>query len=161
MRRMLKRAAACSLRMAIVLSVLAACQPPLMRPAAAPSKAAPPAPAAGITSILGRYAVNTLVLPLLDDADPPRFTLAAMPLMCGDGSDVSINGHRVVDGVEAPLGSFVLEWRLRGYCPFGVAGPLLDGDIDVMVLHDDDLGMQAIVLPPRAAVLAQRASIEP
>ncbi len=156
MQRMLKGAAACSLAVAIAINALAACQPSIPRTTAAPSKEAPLAVADGITSILGRYAVNLLVLTLLDDADLPRFTMAAMPLMCGDDSGVSIDGHRVVDGVEAPLGSFVLQWRLRGYCPYGAAGPLLDGDIDVMVLRDDDLGLQAIVVPPRAAVVAQR-----
>jgi len=151
-----KYAAAPCLPGAIVATALAACQPSVQPTTEAPIKAASLSAAAQISATLNRYAVNALVLTLLDDADLPRFTRAAMPLMCGDDSEVSINGDPVVEGVEAPTGSFVLQWSLRGFCPFGVTGPLLDGDINVVVLRDDDFGIQAIVLPPRFALLAQR-----
>lgn len=108
-----------------------------------------------VAAQLGRSAVNALVVPLLDDAEPPRFTTVALPFLCADASEVSVDGLAIVDGSEVPPGSFTVQWRLRSYCPFGEAGPELDGDIDVIVLRDDEAGWQALVMPPRRSQLAR------
>ena len=123
--------------------------------AAARPQAAAVASPDRIAALLDRTAVNVLVLPLLDDAEPPRFTTAALPFLCAETSDVSVDGHPIADDAEVPPGSFMVQWRLRGYCPFGDTGPELDGDIDVLVLRDDEAGMQALVLPARRLQLAR------
>jgi hypothetical protein len=112
--------------------------------------AAPDAAAA-----LGRYAVNGLVLPLLDDAEPPRFTTVALPLMCAAEADVSVDGRPLTEGAEVPAGGFVVHWQLAGTCPFGIDGPRLDGAVDVLVLRDDAAGLQAVVRPRTATKIAR------
>ena len=142
------KAAVAALRMATLGTALIACQPPTAPAPSAPRQALPATSAApDIAATLGRFAANLLVLPLLDDAELPRFTLSALPLLCAGQSEASIDGHPLVDQTEVPHGSFVLHWRLRGYCPFGAPGPELIGDISVLVLRDDEAGLQAIILP--------------
>jgi hypothetical protein len=125
---------------------LAGCGPlPTSRPALEVTQHAAVAGATEVVTVLGRHAVNALVLPLLDDAEPPRLTTVALPLMCADQEDVRINGRPIVEGAEAPAGSFVVDWQFAGTCPFGIDGPRLSGAAEVVVLRDDDAGLQALV----------------
>jgi hypothetical protein len=125
--------------------------PPVSHKARAQALHAAPDPAAAV----GRFAVNVLVLPLLDDAEPPRFSTFALPLICAEEADVGIDGYPLVDGAEVPAGSFVVHWRFAGTCPFGVDGPQLSGAADVLVLRDDAAGLQAVVLPRSATQIAR------
>jgi hypothetical protein len=146
----------------VLACLLAACQP--SPPPAAP-RAAPMTPGADATgangaeaaSALGRFLVNALVLPLLDDAEPPRFTEVALGLMCADATDVRVDGRRLTEGMETPAAAFVVQWQFAGTCPFGAEGPRLSGAADVLVLRDDEMGLQALARRPAAMQLARGA----
>jgi len=151
--RVARRARAAAVLVAVAL---AACGgrpsvPPQPHDARAKVLSAAPDPAAAV----GRYAVNVLVLPLLDDAEPPRFSTVALPLICADEADVGIDGRPLVDGAEVPADGFVVHWRFAGTCPFGIDGPQLSGAADVLVLRDDAAGLQAVVLPRSATQIAR------
>jgi hypothetical protein len=146
---------ACAAAPLLLAATLAGCQPAAPP---APLSAAQPLDVAGAVShALGRHAVNALVIPLLDDAEPPRFTQVALPLMCARDGDVSLDGAPLAEGAVAPAGSFTLRWRLDDACPFGPEGPLLRGEVDVLVLRDDAAGLQAVVRPRAATPLAHAA----
>jgi hypothetical protein len=153
----LGKVARCARAAAVLVAVaLAGCDgrpsvPPVSHEARAQALHAAPDPAAAV----GRYAVNVLVLPLLDDAEPPRFSTFALPLICADEADVGIDGRPLVDGAEVPAGSFVVHWRFVGTCPFGIDGTQLAGAVDVLVLRDDAAGLQAVVLPRSATQIAR------
>jgi hypothetical protein len=137
----------------LLVLVLVGCQPdappPTVRAAAVTD------PAVAVSHALGRHVVNGLVVPLLDDAEPPRFTSIALPLLCAREGDVTVNGAPLREGADVPAGSFTLRWQLDDTCPFGPEGPLLRGEVEVLVLLDDAFGLQAVVLPRRSTQLAR------
>ena len=91
-------------------------------------------------------AVQALLTNLIDDADPPRFTDVAQPLVCGDGSTVHVNGKPLESGAVIPAASFTLHFELAGACPLGVAGPRLSGPGAMLVVRDDEQGLVPVVL---------------
>lgn len=119
----------------------------------------PVADATGVEEVaaLGRFVVNALVLPLLDDAEPPRFTEVALQLMCADAADVRVNGRGLTEGMEMPAAAFVVQWQFAGTCPFGAEGPRLSGAADLLVLRDDEMGLQALARRPAATQLSRGA----
>jgi hypothetical protein len=142
--------------------LLAACQP---SPPPVALRAVTMTPGADATggngaedaAALGRFLINGLVLPLLDDAEPPRFTEVALGLMCADAKDVRVDGRRLAEGMETPAAAFVVQWQFAGTCPFGAEGPRLSGAADVLVLRDDEMGLQALARRPAAMQLARGA----
>ena len=58
------------------------------------------------------YALNTLLLPLLDDDLPSRWADPSQSLDCTDGQ-VTIDGHRLDVGAPVPREAFVVRWHLQ------------------------------------------------
>lgn len=141
---------------ALACLLAAGCQP---QAKPAPGRVA--APAVARTAVLDHepagglraHAFAAFVAPLIDDGEPPRFTDLHQTLTCADHSVVRVDGRAVVAGDLVPPGSFVLQWDMDLYCPYGIAGPLLNGRADVMVFRDDEQGMTALLGPVSLDVL--------
>lgn len=136
----------------------AGCQPSSPAPTRAPSPmgaalASVTRPDTVVTAALQRHAVAAFVQPFIDDSDPPRFTTTLRPLLCANHSSMSMDGRQIVDGDPVPLGAFTLQWDMDLYCPFGVAGPLLSGRVEVVVFRDDTHGLDAVLRPVTLDVL--------
>lgn len=114
----------------------------------------PPAVAASavLAPRLQTFAVNAFVVPVLDDSDEPRFTDLHRTTLCAEQTEVKVNGQPVIAGDLVPPGAFVLHWDLALYCPFGSAGPQVDGRIEVLVFRDDEAGLQVILRPESLTV---------
>ncbi|MCA3223228.1 MAG: hypothetical protein ING40_11130 [Burkholderiales bacterium] len=131
---------------------LAGCQPQaaLMAGQVLESRARPAlshGPTVETLRLLQQHAFSALVVPVLDDGDITRFADVALAPVCGDTTEVRVDGRPVVPGAAVPAGAFTLQWTLGLFCPFGVDGPTLDGRADVLVFRDDQYGMQALVQP--------------
>ena len=63
-----------------------------------------------------RFAFNGLVLPLIDDAEPPRWTRHAIDWICDGRGDVKVNGEPMVDGALVPR-MFTVGWKLQHALP--------------------------------------------
>ena len=83
-----------------------------------------------------RYAFNGLVLPLIDDTEPPRWTRHAIDWICDGRGDVKVNGEPLVDGAPVPA-MFTVRWKLESCAPLAGADLLIDGEISFAVSHDD------------------------
>jgi hypothetical protein len=101
---------------------------------------------------LESFAFNAFVVPVLDDSAVTRFADVRLAPLCGEDSDVRVDGQPIVPGEPVPAGAFELEWDMRLFCPFGPDGAALDGRTRVLVFRDDEHGMQAVVLPNRLTV---------
>lgn len=145
----------------LIAMVTIGCLPSHHSPAATPAATEPrlaridrvatvaPAALAHVTT----FAFNALVVPLLDDAEPPRFADPRQPLLCAEETEVRVDGQSLVPGSPVPSGAFTLQWDLRMYCPFGPDDALLDGRVNVLVFRDDERGMDILVQPPLAHVV--------
>ncbi len=58
------------------------------------------------------FALNALLLPLLDDDLPPRWANPTQSLDCEDGH-VTIDGRRLDIGAPVPRQAFVVRWHLQ------------------------------------------------
>ena len=80
----------------------------------APRLLTPAAPVAQdpITGQFVRFAMNALLVPLLDDHEPPQRTDVALQHFCGPGTRVEINGHPLLPGTWRPRSSAACRyWR--------------------------------------------------
>jgi hypothetical protein len=143
------RAAAVSL----IVMTMAACSPaPETRSAAA----APPTTAAPLGSAqvgdlpdnpaiadFKAFALNALLIPLLDDAVPPRWldpfttTSTSLAIDC-IGATVTVDGKPIVPNTPVPSKAFTLRWRLNGCALLNSAVATLTGDVELLVFHDGD-----------------------
>ncbi|MDZ7653621.1 MAG: hypothetical protein U5L03_14255 [Burkholderiaceae bacterium] len=69
--------------------------------------------------------------------------------MCAEATEVRLDGEPVEEGQRVPDGSFTLDWTLDGACPLGDGGPLLYGQVRMLVLRDDEQGLVPVQLSPR------------
>lgn len=83
-----------------------------------------------------RFAFNGLVLPLIDDTEPPRWSRHAIDWICDGRGDVKVNGEPMVDGALVPT-MFTVGWKLQRCAPLAGAELLIDGEILFAVSHDD------------------------
>ena len=119
---------------------------PLQRLPARTAVAAAPAAQRQTRVDFERLALNLLLLPLVDDATPPRWQAFGVDWVCAGGGDVRIDGLPIVDGAPLPATSFRLEWTLHRCPPLADADLLVDGTVTLTVFHDDD-GVSAVVEP--------------
>lgn len=99
---------------------------------------------------LYRFALNALLLPLLDDAEPPRWSDMVIGLNCGPGTSVLIDGEPLVAGHLVPATAFSMRWNMRQCAPMG-GNVELSGSVELAVFHED-AGLGAIVMPGRLLV---------
>ena len=100
-------------------------------PSARPEPSGPLADAALIH--VRRFGVNGLLAPLLDDAEPVRWSTAALPLFCGSGTSLDVDGQPLRPGTVVPARPFTLQWQMEGCTPFGETSVILDGRVELTV----------------------------
>jgi hypothetical protein len=162
----------------LVVKALAACTP---QPDTLPTAAAPP-PAATLprTAQVGdlpdnfaiadfkAFALNALLIPLIDDAAPPRWldpfttTSTSLAIDCTSAS-VTVDGKPIVPNAPLPSTAFTLHWRLNRCALLNSAVATLTGDVELLVFHDGDHysasvrpGALQVVWPTGSAALNER-----
>lgn len=123
---------------------------PLPRPAPQPALAIHTTTAEGV-ALLRRYALNALLLPLLDDAEPPRWSLAAIDLTCGPGTRVLVDGRPLQPGTPVPAAPFRVQWQMDGCHPLGADALALDGGV-LLTVYPAGSRLQAQVQPQHLLV---------
>ena len=100
---------------------------------------------------LYRFALNALLVPLIDDAVPPRWTDVAMDFFCDPGTTVMIDGKPMVPGDLVPAKAFKVRWDMSRCTPLGPQSVELSGGVELVVFHEDT-GLSAMVIPDRLRV---------
>jgi hypothetical protein len=97
-----------------------------------------------IAQAIRKYALNALLVPVLDDdVYPARWQDPSLAMACDAGTRVSVDGQPLEHRSEVPGASFSLLWLMVGCTPFGRGGHELSGRAEILVLRDDD-GLSAI-----------------
>ena len=97
-----------------------------------------------------RFALNGLLAPLIDDAEPPRWTEVALEYMCDPQTQVSIDGQPLIPGSLLPERAFLVRWNMNHCEPFGQA-LALSGIVDIYV-SPEPRGMSALISPDRLQI---------
>ncbi len=100
---------------------------------------------------LYRFALNALLVPLMDDAEPPRWTEAVIDFNCGPGTSVTVDGAPLVAGKLIPAKAFTVRWDMDHCAPMGPESVALSGRVELVVFHED-AGLSAMVMPDRLRV---------
>ena len=100
---------------------------------------------------LYRFALNALLVPLMDDAVPPQWTEVAMDFNCGPGTSVTVDGAPLVAGKLIPAKAFTVRWDMDHCTPMGPESVALSGRVELVVFHED-VGLSAMVMPDRLRV---------
>lgn len=116
-----------------LLMARAAAPPPAV--AAAPAMPAIPAMA---TAQFTHRALNALLVPLLDDAQPLRWTDVALQFFCGPDTRVEVDGRPLAPGTALPARAFSVHWHIDHCWPLDFAAFELSGDVTLLAFHDDD-----------------------
>ncbi|MEO5845947.1 MAG: hypothetical protein ABIQ33_14035 [Caldimonas sp.] len=98
------------------------------------------------------FALNALLVPLLDDDEPPRWADPTSAFDCNDGS-VTLEGARLAPREPVPDPPFTLHWHLVDCTPLGTAFDL-SGEVDVVVQRLEGGDYVATVQPRRLLVEA-------
>ncbi len=136
---------------------VAACQPhATLEPPARAAAAAPEAPSAD-EAAFQRRVLNVLLLPLVDDDEPPRWAAAVVGGDCGAGPRVSVDGRPAVAGEALPARAFQLVWSGASCGGFGDDLVEVSGTITLWIFHDGD-AWSAVVEPDRLRVVTGGAA---
>ena len=95
---------------------------------------------------LYKFALNAFLVPLLDDAVPPRWTDVAMEFACGPGTTVIVDGEPMVAGQPIPVKAFTVRWMMESCLPMGQESVELSGGVE-LVVHRKGAGLSAVVKP--------------
>jgi hypothetical protein len=106
---------------------------------------------AEIPAELIRFALNALLVPLLDDAVPPHWTGTVLEHTCGPGTRVLIDGKPLQPHSPMPARSFSVHWTMDRCLPFGFDSVELSGSVELLVFHEDG-GLSAVVMPHRLQI---------
>jgi len=109
------------------------------------------------------FALNALLIPLLDDAVPPRWIdpqLTAHPPVASscDSAEVEIDGHPLVANEAVPPRAFTVHWKL-GRCALLNGASWLSGDVELLVFHDGD-SYSAVVQPVGLHIVSSNGGTE-
>ena len=96
------------------------------------------------------FALNALLLPLLDDDVPARWADPSLSVDCNDAR-VTIDGGRLDVGSPVPS-TFSVRWHMDGCTPLG-EGLELSGDVELRV-ESDSYGYRANVHPKGLRVIS-------
>jgi hypothetical protein len=110
-----------------------------------------------ITGQFSRFALNALLVPLIDDHEPPIWTDVGMRFFCGPATSVEVNGRPLVPGASMPATAFTVRWHIDQCRPLARASFELSGDVEVLVFHEDD-GLSAVVNAQRLKVSTSKGS---
>ena len=111
----------------------------------------PVVPDAPMPIDLYRFALNALLVPLIDDAVPPRWTEVAIDFNCGPGTSVTVDAAPLVAGKLIPAKAFTVRWDMDHCTPMGPESVALSGRVELVVSHVDT-GLSAMVFPDRLRV---------
>jgi hypothetical protein len=158
----------CSLAAALLLgittAIFAARDRPALAPVAERASRPPTAPApVAADPILGQFtrrALNALLVPLLDDDEPPRWTDVGLQHFCGPATRVEINGQPLVAGAAIPATAFHVRWHIDQCWPLDYAAFELSGSVDLLVFHEDT-GLGAIVSAQRLRIATAKGAASP
>lgn len=126
-------------------AALAPSPPPATAAPTDPALAAPSDPAINaVTAGFMNFALNALLVPVLDVDDPIRWIDPTLAMACRDAA-VAIDGAPLVAGAPVPAVAFTLRWTMDQCAPLG-EHLLLSGIVDLVVFHDGD-SYSAMVLP--------------
>ncbi len=146
-------AAAVALLMGLAFAILYPKEQPKTSPVPTlPATASPKAvghdglPDAPMPVDLYRFALNALLVPLLDDAQPRRWTDLAINFSCDPGTSVMVDGEPMVVGKLMPSTAFTLRWNMNRCAPLGRESVELSGSVELLVSHKE-FGLRAVVLP--------------
>lgn len=146
------RGPALALALAAAACAGTGCRPspePVWRAAAAaavPTAARAEAEASRQAAQFQRFALNALLAPLLDDAEPPRWADPSVTLDCAPGTAVTLDDGPLPVGAPLPARAFTLRWRLDDCRPWGGVLPALHGELELDVYPEDDR-LSAVVRP--------------
>jgi hypothetical protein len=101
---------------------------------------------APVPQVFYRFAFNALLVPLLDDAIPPRWTYAVVDFSCLPGTSVMVNGKPMVQGEQMPSTAFTVSWNMDHCSPLGRESVELSGQVDLRVTRVRDI-LKATVIP--------------
>ena len=83
-----------------------------------------------------QFAANALVLPLIDDTQPLRWTRSGIHWICEGRGKVAIDGEPLIEGAPIPTGRFSVRWDLHRCAPFAGGELLVDGEVELDVTHN-------------------------
>ena len=95
---------------------------------------------------LYRFALNAFLVPLFDDAAPPRWTSAAMEFACGPETTVMVDGEPMVAGQPIPVKAFTVRWMMDRCSPLGQDSVELSGGVE-LVVDRKGAGLSVVVKP--------------
>lgn len=95
---------------------------------------------------LYRFALNALLVPLMDDSVPPRWTDLAIGYTCDQGTTVTIDGEPLIAGKPVPAKPFTVRWVMNRCAPMGPQSIELTGHVELLVFHQGG-GLSAMVSP--------------
>lgn len=144
---------------ALLLSLLACGRPaPLTSATPAPLRAHashyPVPSASGVnptTANFMAFALNALLVPLLDDDLPPRWADPSLSFDCDAGS-ITVDDAPLDVGAPVPVGTFTVRWHMQRCTPFDDAMQL-SGDIELRV-EASGTSYLAFVQPSRFHVVS-------
>lgn len=112
---------------------------------------------APITRDFSRFALNALLVPLLDDDEPPRWTDVALSFFCGPATRVEVDGKPLVPGTRIPATAFTVRWHMDQCFPMDYSAVELSGTVELLVFHDDT-GLSAVVSADRLRVSSAKGA---
>src|SRR5688572_7078598 len=83
-----------------------------------------------ITEPFTRFALNALLVPLLDEQPRPHWTDAGMRFFCGPDTRVDVDGAPLVPGAPVPAGAFTVRWHIDRCWPLNLAAFELSGEVE-------------------------------
>ena len=157
-RSMLRWSAAAASLAAIALALLASLSGHSSVNAA---RSAPHVPAASpavdgdVRADFYRFALNALLVTLIDDDEPPRWSDVALNHICGPATHVEVDGLPLVHGSRLPAGAFTVRWSMD-QCT-ALEAFELQGGVELLVFHEDT-GLSAVVTPDELIVSSTMGS---
>jgi hypothetical protein len=143
---------------AALLYATASAETPAMRSVIVTSRATSPATHSANETPLPvwfrQFALNALLAPLIDDAEPARWSDVALDFMCDPSTRVLVDGKPMVSGTPVPTKAFSIRWDMNHCEPMGPGTPL-SGGVDLLVSYERS-GLTAVVIPDRLQVHGPR-----
>lgn len=91
-------------------------------------------------------ALNAMLVPVLDDTEPPRWSRSLGAMRCGAGSQVWIDGQPLKPGALVPARAFTMRWKMEGCQPLS-RQESFTGDVTLTVFPEEAGGYSAMVVP--------------
>jgi hypothetical protein len=108
-----------------------------------------------ITAEFSRFALNALLVTLIDDDEPPRWSDVALNDICGPATHVEVDGLPLVHGSTLPAAAFTVRWSMDQCAALEAFE--LQGVVDLLVFHEDT-GLSAVVSPRGLTVFSAKGS---